>query len=96
MLNFLCPPKSAQLYTAFLFKIRNIPELQERSFFKKMNRLPWGDPYKTYEALRDGCDTLLEEKRLKKQSKQLDQLYENGSVSVHCSADRNEERFSSR
>ena len=30
MLNFQCPPKPAHLYTAFLSKVRNIPELQER------------------------------------------------------------------
>ena len=69
MLNFQCPPKPAHMYTAFLSKIRNIPELLDP--LKKMNRLPWGDPNKTYEALREECDLLLEETRLEKQSKQL-------------------------
>ena len=93
MLNFQCPPKPTHLYTAFLFKIRNIPELQEKDFLKKMNRLPWGDPNKTYEALRDECDTLLEETRLEKQSKQLDQLYENSSVSTALAATPEEKKL---
>ena len=38
MLNFKCPPEPAHMYTAFLSKIRNIPELQERDFLKKMSR----------------------------------------------------------
>ena len=69
MLNFQCPPKPDHMYTALLSKIRHIPELLDP--LKKMNRLPWGDSKKTYEALREKCDFLLEEKRLGKQSKQL-------------------------
>ena len=34
-----------------------------------MNRLPWGAPNKTYEALTDKCDLLLEETPFEKQSK---------------------------
>ena len=34
MLYFQCPPKPAHMYTAFLSKIRNLPELQERNFLK--------------------------------------------------------------
>ena len=93
MLYFQCSPKPAHLCTAFLYKIRNIFELQERDFLKKMNRLPWGDAYKTYETLRDECDTLLEEIRLEKQSKQLDQLCENGSVSTDIAATSEEKKL---
>ena len=46
----------------------------------------WTRQVKTYEALRDECDLLLEETRLEKQSKQLDQLHENGSVSTALAA----------
>ena len=78
MLNFQTPPKPDHMYSAFLSKIRNIPELER--FLKKMNRLSWDDPKKTYEALREECDFLIEEARQEKQSKQIDQLYENGSA----------------
>ena len=92
MLNFQCPPKPAHPYFAFLSKIRNIPELQERYFLKKINRLPWEDPYNTYEALRDECHTLLEETRLEKQSKQVDLLYESdlGSTALAATPRREE------
>ena len=78
MLNFQTPPKPDHMYSAFLSKIRNIPELQDP--LKKMNRLSWDDPKKTYEALREECDFQIEEARQEKQSKQIDQLYENGSA----------------
>ena len=51
MLNFQTPPKPDHMYSAFLSKIRNIPELHDP--LKKMNRLSWDDPKKTYEALRE-------------------------------------------
>ena len=51
-----------------------------------MNRLPWDNPKKTYEALREECDFLVEETRLEKQRKQLDQLYDNGSVATALAA----------
>ena len=79
MLNFKCLPKPAHLSTAFLSKNLNIPELQKRNSFK-INHFPWADPNKTYKALRGEWDTLPEEMRLEKQSKQLDQLYE----SIRC------------
>ena len=92
MLIFQCPPKPAHQYTALLSKIQNIPELQERDVLKKC-RFPWGDPNKTYKAPRDECDTLLEETRLEEQSKQLDQLYENGSVSTALAATPEEKKL---
>ena len=51
MLNFQTPPKPDHMYSAFLSKIRNIPELHDP--LKKMNRLSWDDPKKTYETLRE-------------------------------------------
>ena len=78
MLNFQTPPKPDHMYSAFLSKIRNIPELER--FLKKMNRLSWDDPKKSYESLREECDFLIEEARQEKQSKQIDQIYENGSA----------------
>ena len=84
MLNFQTPPKPNHMYPALLSKIRNIPELLDP--LKKMNRPPWDDPKKTYEALREECDFLIEEIKLEKQSKQLDQLYENGSVATALAA----------
>ena len=84
MLNFQIPPKPDHMYSALLSKIRNIPELLDP--FKKMNRLPWDDPKKTYEALREEYDFLIEETRLEKQSKQLDQLCANGSVATALAA----------
>ena len=73
MLNFQIFPKPDHMYSALLPKIRNIPELLDP--LKKMSRLPWDGPKKTYEALKEECDFLIEETRLEKQSKQLDQLY---------------------
>ena len=58
-----------------------------------MNRLLWGDPNKTYEALGEECDILVEETRLEKQSKQLDQLYKNGSVSTALAATPEEKKL---
>ena len=89
MLNFQNPPKPDHLYSAFLSKIRNIPELAEP--LKKLNRLPWGDPKKTYEALREECDFLIEEIRQERQNQQLDKLYENGSA-AHALAATPEEK----
>ena len=57
MLNFQTPPKLDHMYSALLSKIRNIPELLDP--LKKMNRPPWDDPKKTYEALREECDFLI-------------------------------------
>ena len=51
-----------------------------------MNRLSWDDPKKTYETLREECDFLIEEIRQEKQSKQIDQLYENGSAATALAA----------
>ena len=67
MLNFQIPPKPDHMYSAFFSKIRNITELLGPP--KKMNRLPWDDPRKTYEAFMEECDFLIEETRLEKQSK---------------------------
>ena len=91
MLNFQTPPKPDHMYSAFLSKIRNIPELLDP--LKKMNRLPWDGPKKTYAALREECDFLIEETRLQKQSKQLDQLYENGSVATALAATPEEKKL---
>ena len=91
MLNFQTLPKPDHMYTAFLSKIWNILELL--GLLKKMNRLPWDDPKKTHEALREECDFLIEETRLEKQSKQLDQLYENGSVATALAATPEEKKL---
>ena len=48
---------------------------------------------KTYEALREECDYLIEETRLEKHSKQLDQLYENGSVATALAATPEEKKL---
>ena len=80
MLNFQTPPKLGHMYSAHLSKIRNIPGLLD--LLKKMNRLPLDDPKKMYEALGEEWDFLIEGTRLEKQRKQLDQLYENGSVAT--------------
>ena len=79
------------MYFAFLSKVRNIFELLGP--LKKMNRLPWGDPNKTYEALREECDFLIEETQLEKQSKQLDQLYDNSSVATALAATPEEKKL---
>ena len=55
------------MYSAFLSKIRNIPGLLDP--LKELSRLHWDDPKKTYEALREECDFLIEEIRQEKQSK---------------------------
>ena len=72
------PPQADHLYASFLSKIRHIPEMER--FLKLQNRLPWNDPKKSYESLREECDFLIEEARQEKQSKQIDQIYENGSA----------------
>ena len=77
-LNFMNPPQADHLYASFLSKIRHIPEMER--FLKLQNRLPWNDPKKSYESLREECDFLIEEARQEKQSKQIDQIYENGSA----------------
>ena len=84
MLNFQTPPKPDHMYSAFLSKIRIIPELQEP--LKKLNRLPWNDPKKTYETLREECDFLIEETRQEKQNKQIDHLYDTGSIATALAA----------
>ena len=91
MLNFQIPPKPDHMYSALLSKIRNILELLDP--LKKMSRLPWDDPKKTYEALREECDFLIEETRLEKQSKQPDQLSENGSVATALAATPEEKKL---
>ena len=84
MLNFQTTPKPDHMYSALLSKIRNILELLDP--LKKLSRLPWDDPKKTYEAMREECDFLIEGTKQEKQSKQLDQLYENGSVATALAA----------
>ena len=91
MLNFQIHPKLSHMYSAFQSKIRNIPELLDH--LKKINRLPWDDPKKSYEALREECDFLIEETRLEKLSKQFDQLYENGSVATALAATPEEKKL---
>jgi len=84
MQSFRTPPKPDHLYTAFLSKIRNIPELAEP--IKKLNRLPWDDPKKTYESLREECDFVIEEARQEKMNLQLEKLYESGNVATALAA----------
>ena len=84
MLNFQTPPTPDHMYSAFLTKVRGIPELQEP--LRRLTRLPWGDQKKTYESLRQECDLLIEENRQERQSRQLDQLYDSGSIATALAA----------
>ena len=84
MQSFRTPPKPDHLYTAFLSKIRHVPELAEP--IKKLNRLPWDDPKKTYESLREECDFVIEEARQERVNQQLEKLYESGSVATALAA----------
>ena len=84
MLNFQTPPTRDHMYSAFLSKIRVIPELQDALLIQK--RLPWGDAKKTYEALREACDLLIEETRQENQRRQIDRLYETGGAATALAA----------
>ena len=84
MLNFQTPPTPDHMYSAFLTKVRGIPELQEP--LRRLTRLPWGDQKKTYESLRQECDLLIEENRQERQNRQLDQLYDSGSIATALAA----------
>ena len=84
MLKFQTPPKPDHMYSALLSKIRDVLELLDP--FKRLSRFPWGGPKKTYEALREESDFLIEEIRQEKQSKQLGSLCEKGSVALALAA----------
>ena len=69
MLNFSIPPKPDHMYSALLSKIRNILELLDP--LKKTNCLPWDNPKKTYEALREQCEFQVEETKRSRASSSI-------------------------